>query len=47
MLTEPTERRRLFRSGTKDVGKIFVVAVVLDTAYQLFVLRRSRTLVSC
>ncbi len=39
MLTKPTERRRLFRSGIKDVGKIFVVAVVLDTAYQLFVLR--------
>ena len=33
------ERRRLFRSGLKDVGKVFIVAVVLDTAYQIFVLR--------
>ena len=39
MLTEPTERRRLFRSGIKDIGKIFIVAVLLDTAYQLYVLR--------
>ena len=33
------ERRQLFRSGLKDIGKIFIVAVVLDTAYQIFVLR--------
>ena len=33
------ERRRLFRSGLKDVGRVFVVAVVLDTTYQLLVLR--------
>ena len=33
------ERLRLFRSGLKDIGKIFIVAVVLDTAYQIFVLR--------
>ena len=39
MLTQPTERRRLFRSGIKDIGKIFIVAVLLDTAYQLYVLR--------
>ena len=36
---KPTERQRLFRSGMKDVGKIFIVAVVLDTVYQLLVLR--------
>ncbi len=34
-----TEFRQLFRSAVEDVGKIFIVAVVLDTAYQLFVLR--------
>ena len=34
-----TELRRLFRSAVEDVGKVFIVAVVLDTAYQLFVLR--------
>ena len=31
--------RQIFHSGVKDVGRIFIVAVVLDTAYQLFVLR--------
>ena len=35
----PTERRRLFRSGLKDFGRVFIVACVLDTAYQLFVLK--------
>ena len=34
-----TERRRLFRSGIKDIGRVFLVAVVLDTTYQLLVLR--------
>ena len=33
------ERVRLFRSGLKDVGKVFIVAVLLDTGYQIFVLR--------
>ncbi len=37
--TNPVERRRLFRSAIKDVGRIFLVAVVLDTTYQLWVLR--------
>jgi hypothetical protein len=39
LLTNPAERRRLLRSALKDVGRIFIVAVVLDTAYQLMVLR--------
>jgi len=34
-----TERRRLLRSGLKDFGKVFIVACVLDTAYQLLVLQ--------
>jgi len=38
-LSNPTERRRLFRSGLKDFGRIFVVACVLDTTYQIVVLR--------
>ena len=38
-ITNPTERRRLFGSAVKDVGRIFVVAIVLDTTYQLWVLR--------
>ena len=39
ILTNPAERRRLLRSGLKDVGRIFIVALVLDTTYQLMVLR--------
>jgi hypothetical protein len=33
------KRRRLFRSALKDVGRVFVVAVVLDLAYQWWVFR--------
>jgi hypothetical protein len=39
LLTKPTERPRLIRSALADVGKIFIVAVVLDSVYQLVVLR--------
>jgi len=37
-LKNETERRRLFRSALKDFGKVFVVACVLDTIYQILVL---------
>jgi len=37
--TDPVERRRLFGSALTDIGRVFIVAIVLDTAYQLFVLR--------
>ena len=37
-LTNPTERGRLLRSAVKDIGRVFIVAVVLDTTYQLLVL---------
>ena len=43
-LISPAERRRLLRSGWKDVGKIFVVAIVLDCVYQLAALRTIRVL---
>ena len=36
---DPRERRRLFRSALKDIGRVFVVAVVMDSAYQLWVFR--------
>jgi len=39
ILTNPAERKRLLTSGWKDIGKIFIVAIVLDAAYQLIVLR--------
>jgi hypothetical protein len=38
-LKSRTERQRLFRSGLKDFGRIFIVAIVLDTTYQILVLR--------
>jgi len=38
-LAQPGERARLVRSAFKDVGKIFVVAIVLDTTYQILVLK--------
>ena len=39
LIGNPLERGRLLRSVLKDVGKIFIVAVVLDTVYQLVVLK--------
>ena len=44
VVTNPTERARLFRSGWKDVGKVFVLAAVLDVVYQLIALRGIRPL---
>ena len=38
-ITDPVERRRLFRMALKDIGRVFMVAIVLDTAYQLMVFR--------
>lgn len=33
------ERRRLLRSALEDIGRVLVMAVVLDTTYQLVVFR--------
>jgi hypothetical protein len=33
------KRQRLLRSGLKDFGKVFIVACVLDTTYQIWVLK--------
>ena len=38
-LTNPAARQVLIRSGWKDIGKLFMVAMVLDTIYQAIVLR--------
>jgi hypothetical protein len=38
-LRDPTERRRLRRSALRDIGKVFIVACVLDITYQILVLR--------
>ena len=37
-VSDPHERRRLARSAWKDVGKLFLIGLTLDTLYQLFVL---------
>lgn len=39
IISNPTERQRALRSAIADIGKVFCVALVLDTIYQLTVLR--------
>ena len=39
ILAHPVERRPLLRSAVKDIGRVFIMAVVLDTTYQLWVFR--------
>ena len=39
VVRNPAERRYLLRQGWKDVGTLFIVAVVLDMIYQVIVLR--------
>jgi hypothetical protein len=38
LVGEPSRRRELLRELWRDVGKLFLVAVVLDVVYQLVVL---------
>ena len=38
-LKDPTERQRLLKSGLKDFGRVFIIACVLDTTYQILVLK--------
>jgi hypothetical protein len=37
--TNPAERQRLHRSWWKDIGKMIIVALVIDAVYQLYALR--------
>jgi hypothetical protein len=39
VITNSTERRRIIRSALKDIGRVILLALLLDTAYQLVVLR--------
>lgn len=39
LLKEPDRRGELVRNGWKSVGKIVIAALVLDTVYQIIVLR--------
>ena len=42
LFTDKPHRRELLRSGWSSVGKVFILAVVLDTVYQLLVLKGLR-----
>ena len=39
IISSPGERPKLFRSALNDVGRIFIMAMILDTIYQFMVLR--------
>src|SRR5436305_15243121 len=38
LLSDPGQRRDMLKDGWKSVGRIFILAVVLDVVYQLIVL---------
>jgi hypothetical protein len=38
LLTDPAHRRDMIRDGWKSVGKVFVLALILDVVYQVMVL---------
>jgi hypothetical protein len=38
LLTDPAHRRERLHEGWRSIGKIFVLAIILDIVYQLFVL---------
>ncbi|MGH8624558.1 MAG: hypothetical protein ACREYC_04590 [Gammaproteobacteria bacterium] len=39
LLTDPAHRRDMVKDGWKSVGKVFVLALILDVVYQVIVLR--------
>lgn len=39
LLTDPAHRREMIGDGWKSVGKVFVLALILDVVYQVVVLR--------
>ena len=41
-IKRPDARGRLIRSAWKDIGKVFVIAILLDTVYQLIALHQFR-----
>ena len=43
-LTDSCHRRDILRAGWIDVGKVFVIAALLDSLYQIFVLREFHAL---
>jgi len=39
LFTDPDNRRDMLRDGWKSVGKIFVIAIIIDLVYQFVVFR--------
>jgi hypothetical protein len=37
--THPAQRRQLLRDGWKSVGRVFILAIVIDAVYQIIVFR--------
>ena len=38
LMTDPSHRRAMIKDGWKSVGRVFILAVVLDCIYQMIVL---------
>lgn len=39
LLSEPKHREYMIKNGWKDIGRVFILAVVIDVVYQLIELR--------
>jgi len=39
LFTEPDKRRDMLRDGWKSIGKVFIIALILDIVYQYIALR--------
>lgn len=39
LFTHPAQRRQLLRDGWKSVGRVFILAIVIDAVYQFIVFR--------
>jgi len=39
LFTDPSHRRGMLKTGWKSVGKIFILALILDAIYQVIVVR--------
>jgi hypothetical protein len=44
LVTDPAHRRERLREGWRSIGKIVIIALILDLAYQILVLRGLRPL---
>ncbi len=39
IFTDPQDRKEMLRDGWKSVGRIFILAIIIDAAYQIMELR--------